>query len=453
MKLTKKSDRLGTEKILPLLFKLSVPSIIGMLIQALYNVVDSIYIGRYSKEALSALALSFPVQLLLIAIAVGTGLGSSSLISRLLGSGRTQEADNAAEHTIAITIIYGLLFFLLGYFYAPQLFSLLTKDPQLIAMGTEYIKIIMLGSIAMFFPMIANNILRGEGNTLAPMITMLIGAIINIILDPFFIFGIGFFPALGVAGAAYATVLARFISGIFIAIILFSDNNQLQLKMKDFKFKAAIIYKIYKVGLPAMVMQLLASIMILGVNWILSQYHPLSIAAMGIYFRLQSFVFMPVFGLTQGYMPIIGYNYGHHKPQRMKETIKYGFIVAIVFTSAGFLLFQFWAKDLILLFNSDPKLLTIGEEALKKISLAFPIIGPAIIGSTTFQALGQGVPSLILSFLRQIILLLPIMYFLGQNYGLSTLWYAFPISETIATITMILWLRVTLKKVFATISN
>ncbi|MBM7556603.1 MATE family efflux transporter [Halanaerobacter jeridensis] len=452
MELTKKSDRLGTEKILPLLFKLSVPSIIGMMIQALYNVVDSIYIGRYSKQALSALSLSFPIQILLIAIAVGTGVGSSSLISRLLGSGQDQQADNAAEHTIAITLIYGVLFFLIGYFYSRELFQLLTNDIDLINIGSEYIRIIMLGSIAMFFPMIANNILRGEGNTFAPMLTMLIGAVINIILDPFFIFGFGFFPTLGVAGAAYATVLARFISGIFIAFILFSDNNQLKLKMKDFKFEATIIYKIYKVGLPAMMMQLLASIMILGVNWILSQYHPLAIAAMGIYFRLQSFVFMPVFGLTQGYMPIIGYNYGHNKPQRMKKTIKYGFIVAISFTTAGLVLFQIFAEELILLFNSDPQLVSIGASALKKISIAFPIIGPAIIGSTTFQAIGKGMPSLLLSFLRQIILLLPIMYFLGEFYGLSNLWYAFPISETIATIIMIFWLSLTLRKVFSKIN-
>ncbi|MGM0501665.1 MAG: MATE family efflux transporter [Bacillota bacterium] len=449
MELTRKSDRLGTEKILPLLFKLSVPSIIGMVIQALYNVVDSIYIGRFSKEALSALSLSFPIQILLIAIAVGTGVGSSSLISRLLGQGADQQADNAAEHTIAITLIYGILFSLIGYFYSEQLFELLTNDPELIALGTEYIRIIMLGSIAMFFPMIANNILRGEGNTFAPMITMLIGAIINIILDPFLIFGLAGFPALGVAGAAYATVIARFISGIFIAVILFSDKNQLKLKMRDFEFDATIIYKIYKVGLPAMVMQLLASIMILGANWILSQYHELAIAAMGIYFRLQSFVFLPVFGLTQGYMPIIGYNYGHNKPQRMKKTIKYGFIVATTFTTLGFVLFQALDQELIRLFNQDPELIKIGSTALRRISISFPIIGPAIVGSTTFQAIGQGLPSLLLSFLRQIILLLPIMYLLGVYYGLSTLWYAFPISETIATILMVVWLFITLKKVFA----
>ena len=449
MELTKKSDRLGTENILSLLFKLSVPSIIGMAIQALYNVVDSIYIGRLSKQALSALSLSFPIQILLIAIAVGTGVGSSSLISRLLGERDETQADNAAEHTIAITIVYGLIFFIIGYFFSRELFQLLTNDIELINLGTEYIRIIMLGSIAMFFPMIANNILRGEGNTFAPMITMLIGAIINIILDPFLIFGLWGFPALGVAGAAYATILARFISGIFIAYILFSDNNQLKLKMKDFQFDSTIIYKIYKVGFPAMVMQLLASIMILGANWILSQYHQLAIAAMGIYFRLQSFVFMPVFGLTQGYMPIIGYNYGHNKPERMKKTIKYGFIVAISFTSIGLLLFQIFAEELIHLFNKDPDLIKIGATALKRISIAFPIIGPAIIGSTTFQAIGKGMPSLLLSFLRQIILLLPIMYLLGEYYGLETLWYAFPISETIATILMIVWLSTSLKSIFA----
>jgi putative MATE family efflux protein len=448
MKLTKKSDRLGTEKILPLLFKLSVPSIIGMAIQALYNVVDSIYVGRYSNQALSALSLSFPIQILLIAIAVGTGIGSSSLISRLLGQGKDEEADNAAEHAIAITIVYGLVFLVIAHFFSENLFRLLTNDPQLIKLGTEYIRIIMLGSIAMFFPIVANNILRGEGNTFVPMLTMLIGAIINIILDPFFIFGWWIFPTLGVAGAAYATVLARFISGIFVAIILFSDKNQLKLQMKYFQLDFKIISQIYKVGFPAMVMQLLASIMILGVNWILSQYNHLAIAAMGIYFRLQSFVFMPVFGLTQGYMPIIGYNYGHNNSARIKKTIKYGFIVAISFTTAGFLLFQGFAQQLIALFSQDPELIKIGSTALKRISLAFPIIGPAIIGSTTFQALGKGFPSLLLSFLRQIIILLPLMYLLSKFYGLATLWYAFPISETIAALLMIIWLRKTLQQVF-----
>jgi len=445
----RKSDRLGTEAIVPLLLKLSIPSIFGMLIQALYNVVDSIYIGRVSTEALSALSLSFPIQMVLIAIAVGTGVGTSSLISRLLGEKKEHRASNVAEHVIFVTIGYGILIALVGIFFTKEIFTIFTQDPVLLELGVEYTRIIFIGSIAMFFPMIANNILRGEGNTIMPMVTLLIGAILNIILDPFFIFGIGIFPELGVAGAAYATVLSRIISGLFILFILFSDKNQIKLKLEEFKFDPSIIKGIYQVGFPAMIMQLLASIMIAGVNMIVGGYNLTAIAVMGVYFRLQSFVFMPVFGLNQGFMPIVGYNYGHNKPERMKKTIKYSILIAFSFTTAGLIVFQLFPKELLLLFNKDQQLLNIGEVALRRISLAFPIIGPAIIGSTTFQAIGKGFPSLLLSFLRQMILLLPIMYLLGASFGLDTLWFAFPISELIASILMIFWLRSTLKNVFS----
>ncbi|TDX48415.1 MATE family efflux transporter [Orenia marismortui] len=443
-----KENKLGTEAIVPLLLKLSIPSIIGMVIQALYNVVDSIYIGRLSTDALSALSLAFPIQMVLISIAVGTGVGTSSLISRLLGEKKEHRANNAAEHVILITFIYGILVGLVGFFYSDIIFRIFTSDPVLIDLGVEYTRIILVGSLALFFPIVANNILRGEGNTLMPMLTMLIGAIINIILDPFLIFGIGIFPKLGVAGAAYATVFARIISGIFIAFILFSDKNQVKLKLEEFKFDFEILKGIYQVGLPAMVMQLLASFMIAVVNIIVGGYNATAIAVVGIYFRLQSFVFMPVFGLNQGYMPIVGYNYGHNKPDRMKRTMKYGFLIALIFTTAGFIVFQIFPEELIRLFNKDQKLIEIGVIALKRISLAFPIIGPAIIGSSTFQALGKGLPSLILSFLRQMILLLPIMYLLGIFFGLDVLWFAFPIAEFIGLILLAFWLSKTLKDVF-----
>ncbi|OCL26653.1 MATE family efflux transporter [Orenia metallireducens] len=444
-----KSDRLGTEPIVPLLLKLSIPSILGMAIQALYNVVDSIYIGRVSTEALSALSLAFPIQMVLIAIAVGTGVGTSSLISRLLGEKKEHRANNVAEHVIFVTIVYGIIAALVGFFFTKEIFTIFTQDPILLELGVEYTKIIFIGSLAMFFPMIANNILRGEGNTIMPMVTLLIGAILNIILDPFFIFGIGIFPELGVAGAAYATVISRIISGLFILFILFSDKNQIKLKLEEFQFDLSIIKGIYQVGFPAMIMQLLASVMIAGVNMIVGGYNLTAIAVMGVYFRLQSFVFMPVFGLNQGFMPIVGYNYGHNNPQRMKKTIKYSILIAFSFTTAGLIVFQLFPKELLLLFNKDQELLSIGEVALRRISLAFPIIGPAIIGSTTFQAIGKGFPSLLLSFLRQMILLLPIMYILGELFGLDALWFSFPISELIATILMIFWLKSTLKEVFS----
>jgi putative MATE family efflux protein len=316
-------------------------------------------------------------------------------------------------------------------------------------MGSEYIKIILIGSIAMFFPMISNNILRGEGNTFTPMVAMLIGSILNIILDPFLIFGFWIFPEMGVAGAAIATVTARLISGSFLVyILLFSKKNELQISLKDFSFDFQIIRDIYVVGFPAMVMQFLASFMLGGMNRILSGFGSTAIAAAGIYFRLQSFIFMPVFGLNQGYMPIMGYNFGHNNPERMKKTFKSALLVAIVFTTTGFIVFQTVPELLIRMFNSDPKLLAIGTDALKKISIAFPIIGPAIIVSTTFQALGNGFPSLIFSFLRQIVVLLPVMYFLGKWFGLEYLWFAFPISEAVSIFPASIWLRYKFKSIF-----
>ncbi len=446
--MNKGSQRLGTEAIIPLLMKLSIPSIIAMAIQALYNVVDSIYVGRISTEALSALSLAFPIQIILIGIGVGTGIGVSSLISRRLGENNKHSAVNAAEHSIILVFVYGIIVAVIGFLFSDQILALFTSEEILIKMGSEYIEIILIGSTAIFFPMVTNNILRGEGNTFTPMIAMLIGSILNIIMDPFIIYGLWIFPEMGVAGAALATVAARIISALFLVYILFSDKNELKISLKDFSFDFRIIKDIYIVGFPAMVMQFLASFMLGGMNKILAEFGSTAIAAAGIYFRLQSFIFMPVFGLNQGYMPIMGYNYGHNNPERMKKTFKSTLLVASIFTMLGFFIFQIFPAQLISLFNNDQKLLEIGTDALKKISIAFPIIGPAIIISTTFQALGNGFPSLVFSFLRQIVILLPLMYLIGQWYGLEYLWFAFPISEVFSITPAAVWLWFKFKKVY-----
>lgn len=436
-----KENRLGVEPILPLLIKLSIPSMISMSIQALYNVVDSIYVGRLSADALSSLSIAFPLQMILISIAVGTGVGTSSLISRLLGQGKNEKASNAAEHVMLLSLFYGLIIGLVGYFFSDDLIRLLTDSPVLIGPATEYIRIIFMGSVFLFVPMLANNILRGEGNTFVPMISMLIGSIINIILDPFLIFGIGPFPMMGVAGAAYATVIGRAISGIYIVYKVLTNDKDLKLNLRAFKFNFKIIRDIYSVGFPAMVMQLLASVMVMGLNLIVGGYNEYAVAVVGVYFKLQSFVFMPVFGLNQGYMPIIGYNYGHNNPKRMKETLKYGLIVGFTITTLGFILFQTIPETLIKMFNSNEELVSIGVDALKTISLAFPIIGLSIVGSTTLQAVGRGFASMIVSFLRQIIVLLPVAYLLGKSGGLSWVWYSFPISEAISFVILIFLFR------------
>lgn len=433
-----KENRLGVEPILPLLIKLSIPSMISMFIQALYNVVDSIYVGHYSKIGLSALSLAFPLQILLISIAVGTGIGASSLISRRLGEGKKKGASNAAEHVLLLSLFYGLIIGIIGFFFSENLISIFTNDAELINLASEYIRIIFTGSVFLYVPMLANNILRGEGNTFVPMISMLIGSILNVILDPFLIFGIGFFPELGVAGAAYATVFSRFISGIYIVYKVFTNKGDIQIDLKKFKFDFSILKEIYKVGFPAIVMQSLGSFTVGGLNIIVGSYNPDALAVVGIYFRLQSFVFMPIFGLNQGYIPLLGYNYGHNNPDRMKETMKYGLTTAFVITMLGLILFQTIPETLITLFNDSPDLVKVGVNALRTISLSFPIVGLAIVGSTSFQAIGKGFMSLVLSFLRQIIILLPAAYLLGKFGGLDLIWYSFPISELISFIVLVI---------------
>jgi len=447
------SNRLGTEPVFSLLVKLSIPGVIGMATQALYNVVDSIYIGHVSKEALSALSLAFPLQMVLIALAVGTGVGATSLISRTLGSGDHQKAGIIADHVVLIAAILGAAVALIGWLFSHNLISLFTHDPLLIKMGGDYIRIIMVGSIALFVPMLFNGILRGEGNTFIPMLTMMIGAILNITIDPLLIFGIWIFPEMGVEGAALATVLSRIISGTFVILILFSDKNEIKMNPKTFRFSFKIIREIYRVGLPAMAMQLLASVMLAGGNLIIGRHSITAIAVFGIFFRLQSFIFMPVFGLGQGVMPLIGYNYGNRNPDRMKQTARIGITTAFCFTFIGFLIFQSIPRQLITMFNSDPELVRIGVTAMRRISIGFLFVGPSIMSANIFQAIGRGSPSLLIGILRTIGILLPSMYILGELFGLSALWFAFPLAEVITFSLAFTWLISVLKQIFRTMKQ
>ena len=448
MQAHRSSNRLGTEPVFSLLVKLSIPGVIGMATQALYNVVDSIYIGHVSKEALSALSLAFPLQMVLIALAVGTGVGATSLISRTLGSGDHQKAGIIADHVVLIAAILGAAVALIGWLFSHNLISLFTHDPLLIKMGGDYIRIIMVGSIALFVPMLFNGILRGEGNTFIPMLTMMIGAILNITIDPLLIFGIWIFPEMGVEGAALATVLSRIISGTFVILILFSDKNEIKMNPKTFRFSFKIIREIYRIGLPAMAMQLLASVMLAGGNLIIGSHSITAIAVFGIFFRLQSFIFMPVFGLGQGVMPLIGYNYGNRNPDRMKQTARIGITTAFCFTFIGFLIFQSIPRQLITMFNSDPELVRIGVTAMRRISIGFLFVGPSIMSANIFQAIGRGSPSLLIGILRTIGILLPSMYILGELFGLSALWFAFPLAEVITFSLAFTWLISVLKQIF-----
>lgn len=453
MKETAQKHRLGTEAILPLLIKLSIPGIISMTIQALYNVVDSFFVARISEDALTALAIAFPVHIFLIAIAVGTGIGTSSLISRLLGQQKEEEAVRVAQHVLCAALVYGIISALAGIFLSGPIVRAFSSDPQVIQYGIEYTRIIMIGGVFLFTSIVASDVLRGQGNTFLPMLSLMLGAVTNIILDPLMIFGIGFFPRMEVTGAALATIISKGISTFFILLLLFKGTHLVKPKIEAFTVDLSILRRVYQVGLPSMFMQILTSFMIGGLNSIVGTYTETAIAVTGVYFRLQSFVLMPVFGLTQGYIPIIGYNYGARQVDRMKQALRYGLSISFVITASGALLFRFFPHVLIGLFNPGPEMMSIGVEALSTIALGLFVVGPAIIGATTFQAIGLGLPSLALSFLRQMILLLPFAWLLGHYGGLSAVWYAMPLSEFISLFIMIFWLGRRLQKIFSSLSE
>ncbi len=447
------SKRMGTEPIIPLMFKLALPAMIGMSIQALYNVVDSVYVGRISEEALSALSLAFPVQMVLISLGAGTGIGTTSLISRRLGAHRNKEATLAAENAIFLSFVYWIIIAIVGFFFSDKIIALFSDRDILIAPASDYISIIMTGSIVMFFSMISNNIIRGEGNTFTPMIALIIGAVTNIILDPFLIFGIWIFPEMGVRGAALATVIARGVSSVFLIYSLKTKTVDMDLCLKNFRVNFRIIKEIYRVGLPAMFMQMMGSFTIALINIIAGQFHIYAIAVVGIFFRLQSFILMPVFGLGQGYMPIMGYNFGAGNATRMKHTLTMGMIIASVLTTTGFVLFRFFPAQLISIFNKNPEMIQIGKDVLSRIAIGFPVIGISVVGSLTFQALGKGINSFIISFLRQIGILLPVMILLTRITAFENIWYAFPVSEYGVVIIMYIWLYFFMKKTYVQIEE
>ncbi|MGM5483120.1 MAG: MATE family efflux transporter [Nanobdellota archaeon] len=438
------SERMGTEAILPLLFKLAIPSMIGMLSGSLYNIIDSIYLGHLSTEALSALSLAFPIQLFMISVSGGLGIASSSLISRLLGKNEPGLIKETTETVTLLVVIYSIITAIIGGFFAHDIISLFTGNATLIKMGGDYLRIVMIGSIMMVVPMVFNNFLRGYGDTVTPMYTMLIGTILNIIIDPILIFGMFFIPKLGVSGAAYATVCSRIVSVIFVLTVLLKKGYYINLKI--FKPQRRILKELGNVGIPAMAMMVMGSIMLLGANKIIAEFSIIGIAVLGIFGRLQSFIMMPVMGISQGFQPLLGYNYGRNNKARVKKTIWSGLGIVFAFSIVGFVSFWFFPGILIKMFSNDPELIRIGTIALKRISIGFPFMGLSMLISTAFQAIGKGFPSLFLSILRQLVLLLPLMYILGQLYGLGGAWFAFGIAEGFSFIIASLWITHTIKK-------
>lgn len=433
-------NKMGTAPMFKLIMSMALPSMFSMIIQALYNIVDSIFVSKINEHALTAVSLAFPIQMLIISVAVGTGVGINSLVSRKLGEGDLKQADSAATHGLLLGVVSWIVFAILGLTITKPFFALYTDNQEIFNMGVSYLSCVMIFSFGCFVEINIEKTLQATGNMIQPMIFMLIGAGINIILDPMFIFGIGFFPKLGVFGAAVATVIGQIISMIYALIILFCRKHAVKIHFKGFKPSLSTIKNIYAVGVPSIVMQSISSVMLLFMNQILVRFSNDAVSVLGVYYKLQSFVFMPVFGLNQGVMPIMGYNYGARNKKRLLLALKYGCLIALVIMTLGTLIFCLLPELLLSMFSPTQEMITIGVPALRTISLCFI---PATIGllfTTLFQAVGKGLRSLLLSVLRQLVVILPVSY-IFSFIDLWAVWYAFPIAELVALVTALLMFR------------
>ncbi len=421
-------NKMGTAPILPLIIKMSVPSMLSMMVMALYNIVDSIYVSQISPDALTAVSIVLPAQFLMISVASGTAIGVNSLISRSLGSKNIDTANAAATHGIIFAILSFVGFAILGLIFSDIFVAGFTQSENIREMGSIYLRIVTVVSVGVMMQIAAEKILQATGNMILPMLSQLIGAVINIVLDPILIFGYFGLPEMGIAGAATATVISQII-GMFIALLgLKFTKSELHISFKRFKFDKTIISQIFKVGLPSMIMQSVGSVMTVGLNAILAQFSDAAVSVLGVYFRIQSFIMMPVFGLTQGLMPIMGYNYGAENKKRLMKTLKIGTIIAMGIMCLGTFAFMVFPTQILGMFNPTEEVLLIGTYALRAISICFPFAAVGIVFSTLFQAVGNGKYSMFISLIRQLVFILPIAYLLSF-FGVQFVWFSFPLAE------------------------
>ena len=438
-------NKLGIMPVGKLLAVMSVPTMFSMLIQALYNIVDSIFVSHYSEKALTAVSLAFPMQMLMFSFAIGTSVGICSVISRRLGERRYDEAQKAAQSGYTLELILMIVFVLIGAFLSRPFFKLYTDDEELVQMSTTYIRICMMLSVGSFMNVFCEKALQSTGDTIHPMIIQASGAIFNVIFDPILIFGYLGFPAMGIAGAAIATVAGQ-IFAMVLGIVFLKRNKSLNVKLLRPRLDGPSVKDIVKVGLPAVIMQGIGTIMTSLMNAILITFDVLATTVFGVYFKLQSFVFMPIFGMNSGLMPILGYNYGAKNRPRMMKALKLGVVFAFIFMSMGTLLFNLFPDALLGLFNASDALKSLGEVALRLISLSFPLAAISIILGALFQAMGDGFYSMIISIVRQLFILIPCAWLFGKLFGLNAVWFAFLTAEVFALVLSLVFFRRELRK-------
>ena len=425
-------NKMGTQPVAKLMLSMSLPIMISMLVQALYNIVDSVFVAQISQDALTAVSLAFPIQTLMIAVGAGTGVGIKALLSKSLGEKNFERANRSANNGIFLAFISFALFVIIGLCFTGMFYDVQTDNADIRQYGKDYLSIVAVASLGLFMQMTFENLLQSTGKTVYSMFTQGLGAIINLILDPCLIFGWGPFPEMGVSGAALATVIGQLAAAGLGLILNIKVNKEIKISFRQYPPEKKTIKNIYSVGFPSIIMQSIGSVMTYSLNKILIGYSDTAVAVLGVFFKLQSFIFMPIFGLNNGYIPIVAYNYGARKKKRLVKAFKCGSIYAVSIMAVGMALFCLIPDKLLGLFDASEEMLEIGVPALRIISLHFVVASFWIMLTSTRQGLSRGIDSMIVSFSRQIIVLLPAAYVLSKCFGLSAIWWAFPIAEIVS---------------------
>ena len=446
-------NKMGTMPVGRLLAGMAIPMMISMLVQAFYNVVDSVFVAQLSQDALNAVSLAFPLQNLMIAVGGGTAVGMNALLSRSLGEKRQDMADRAANTGIFLALCSFVVFAAAGLLLSRTFFLAQTDNAVIVEYGTQYATICLGFSIGIFSQFCFERLLQSTGRTTLAMCTQLVGAVINIIMDPILIFGYFGAPRLEVAGAAWATVMGQIIAAILAVVINLRCNPDIHIRPREIRWNKTVAWEIYRVGIPSIVMQSISSVMVFGLNKILIAFTDTATAVFGAYFKLQSFIFMPVFGLNNGMVPIISYNFGAARPERVWRTVRLTICTAVGVMAVGLMLFQLFPQRLLLFFNASGDMLSIGEVALRIISIHFLLAGFDIIAGSVCQAIGNPVYSLIVSVCRQLVVLLPVAWLLAQSGRLELVWFAFPVAEVASMVLSIIFLRRTVRRVSAILAR
>lgn len=427
-----KENKMGSMNINRLILTMSAPIVISMMVQSLYNVVDSIFVAQISEEAITAVSMAFPFQQLMMSVGIGTAIGVNSLLARNLGAKQFSQVNKIANNGLLLAFLSFIAFFMMGLLLSDKLITIQTDNQEIISHGPVYLRICLMGSLGIFTHLMFERLLQATGKTMYTMIAQISGALMNIILDPIMIFGWFGMPAMGLAGAAIATVISQYVGALVVAYLCIRKEKDIDIGFRYMKPDFKIIRDIYAVGIPSIIMISISSVTIFSMNQILAKFSITAVALLGIYFKLQSFIFMPVFGLNNGIIPIVGYNYGAGNKERMRETIFLGMRYAVTIMLIGTLIMMVFPDKLLGMFNASDQMMDIGRVAFRIICISFPFAAISIISIGVFQAIGKGTLSMIISIIRQLVVLVPLAYLFSLTGNLSMVWWSVIIAELVA---------------------